>query len=557
LRGAAGALIELDRDLMKLLVRRSVLVSRIRGGRDYAASPEAVLAEKDVRIAWENGALAFSKDPRFTRQLFTLLQDLKVLSKEQAEQTGIFTLVPSAKPVSGELTGPADTRMAQMYTALAACRGDALSLEALSLSEALIDTVKACSQAGAAISRHGQGAGPGGVSVTQGAPLSFAGKTIYVGEDFFTLYLMAFLAVGRPGACRLAGGARLKGADLSVLRQTLPLFGARLAPVVPRSRGLPVSLESSGAIPPQVLIPADLPLEAVCALLLAPLLWNAPVIFNLAALPASVAAAALAEVGAVHLACGAHVETRGAQLSFSPGALQAYERPSLSLDSSLCAYLLALPAFAGGSLSLKGSWPAHLPVSLEVESLLSWAGLAVRILGTSVSVEAACPPFSVPLQCNGLSPQLGPLFLALAAKRCMFGADTPSLRRPAPFPSDDAQDALAQEFYERIGLLYADGCVSTSDTGGRVSLPAHAGAAKTGHSAWTSPDAYWSMAFALAAFLRPGLRLANPGSVTEVLPGFWSIYNSLPHPADPVRRTQAAAQESKNDKPARRRVIAD
>ena len=68
LQGAVHALIGLDKDLMKLLARRAVLVSRIRGGRDHAGTPDAIQAEKAVRTAWEAGALAFSKDPRFARQ---------------------------------------------------------------------------------------------------------------------------------------------------------------------------------------------------------------------------------------------------------------------------------------------------------------------------------------------------------------------------------------------------------------------------------------------------------------------------------------------------------
>ncbi len=548
-RGATGALIELDRDLMKLLVRRAVLVSRIRDGRDHASSPDAIQAEKAVRMAWETGALAFSKDPRFTRQLFTLLQDLKVLTKEQSEHSGSYSLSPPAKPVSGELTGPADTRTAQMYTALAACRGDSLTLNAVLLSEALMDTVKACSQVGAAVSHQNQGTSLGGISVDRGDAVSFAGKMIFLGEDFFTLCLMAFLSIGKPGTCRLTGGARLKGADLSSLRQVLPLFGARLAHVVPRSQGLPATLESSGQIPPHVVLPADLPLEAVCALLLAPLAWNVPIAFNLAALPASVATAALAEVGPVHLACGADVENRGSQLAYTPGPLNIPARPDLPLDPALSAYLLALPAFAGGSLTLKGRWFTHLPESREAEQLLSWAGLSLKCLDEAITVEADQAPFAMPLQCNDLTPELGPLFLVLAARQQALAGGAPTLPCPTPFPADEMENVLAQDFFERIGFNYADGQVTLSEQNGQSEAPAF--------SAWTSPDAHWGMAFALAAFLRSGLRLANPGNVTEVMPPFWSIYNSLPKPADPARTPKEKPQEPKDDKPARRRIIAD
>jgi hypothetical protein len=542
---------------MKLLVRRAVLVSRIRNGRDHASSPEAVQSEKAVRMAWETGALAFSKDPRFTRQLFTLLQDLKVLSKEQAEQSSTFILAPSRKAVAGEVEGPVDIRTAQMHIAVAACRGDSLFFDALPSAEALLDTINACVQAGAAISRHAEGRSPGSVAVRRGAPLSFTGKAIYVGENFFTLYLMAFLAAGRSGVCRLTGGARLKGADISFLRQLLPVFGARLAPVVPRSQGLPVSLESSGDIPSHAPLPADLPLEAVCALLSAPLVWNVPITFDLAALPASVAAAALARIAPVYLACGVDMENRGSHLIYTPGTLHPSEMPRLPLEPSLSAYLLSLPAFAGGSLTLRGVWPLHLPESREAELLLSWAGMGIRALDESVTVEATRPPFVQPLPHSDLSPEFFPLFLALAAKNRLIGASGPPLQQAAPFSAEHRDDALAREFCARLGLHYEKGCLSPLPEDACDAFSGIKEGGVTAYPAWASPDALWSMAYSLAAFLRPGLRLANPGNVTSVMPSFWNIYNTLPNPSDLPRRKRESAQEQTDEKAPRRRVIAD
>lgn len=71
-------------------------------------------------------------------------------------------------------------------------------------------------------------------------------------------------------------------------------------------------------------------------------------------------------------------------------------------------------------------------------------------------------------------------------------------------------------------------------------------------AAWISPSAPWAMALSLAAYLKPHIRLANPGVLTGLLPTFWNFYNSLPTP-DFKRR---AAQETVDAKPARRRIIA-
>ena len=544
--GATGALIELDRELMKLLVRRASLVSRIRGGRDHAASAAAVQAEKAVRVAWETGALSFSKDPRFIRQLFTLLQDIKVMTREQSENTGSFNLSPPLRPVSGVVTGPTSARAAQMRLALAACLGRPLDMNPVMLSSPLMDCIKACSQAGASIIYDG--AAYSRVRVKEGSPLSFAEKSLFTGEDAFTLHLLVFLAIGRPGVCRLSGGARLKEADLSGLRHVLPLFGARLAHVIPRSQGLPATLESSGDIPPLVVVPAEIPFESLCALLLAPLAWNVPLTLNLADLPATTATAALAEVRPLHRQAGAEVETHGSHLVFTPGPLAPPETPSLPLDPLLSAYLLALPAFAGGHFTLKGVWPSHTPEAMEAEQLLAWAGLAFRHDDAAVAVEASGTPFTMPLHCNDLSPQLGPLFLALAARRFSHAGQPFSLEGLAPFPQDETEHGLAEEFFARLGLVFKDNTLlsSSQDAPASGQTPV-----------WTSPDACWSMAYALCSYLRPGLQLANPGNVTEAMPPFWRIFNSLPAPADPGEAREQTTEEPKGDKPARRRIIAD
>ena len=586
--GPASALIELDRDLMKLLVRRATLVSRIRGGRDHAASPAAIQAEKAVRIAWETGALAFSKDPRFARQLFSLLQDIKILSKEQAENSGAFRLAPPGKALAGAITGPSSTRAAQMRIALAAGLGRSLIMERVTLSTALGDTIKACTRAGAKISYEHQGA-LARIEVAPGAKLSFQDKTLYMGEDLFTAYLMAFLAIGGPGICRFTGGSKLKDADLAPLRHALPLFGARLGHVIPHSQGLPANVESSGDIPPLVAIPENLPFEGVCALLLVPLVWNVPLALDLASLPATIATAALGEVRPLHREAGADVETHGPSLIITPSTLTPPERPALPLDPVLSAYLLAMPLFSGGSLRLEGVWPGHMPSALEAEQLLAWGGGEIHIGADFIQATAGNTPFSLPLQCEELSPQMGPLYLALKVRH-HFLRQSGALALPqnhSLFPLEDPQDFdLAQDFCARLNVSWSDGAL-TRDTdaagpcpartwGERGAKPSGAEKSAAGQSpAWSSPDANWGMAYALCAFLRPGLALANPGKISEAMPTFWGIYNSLPKPTDPAEQKHRAGRgrgaapraepEGAGDTPPRddgkatrrRRIIAD
>ena len=556
-RGAAGALIELDRDLMKLLVRRATLVSRIRGGKDHAAGPAAVQAEKAVRVAWETGALSFSKDPRFSRDLFALLQDIKVLSKERAQESGSFHLAPPKREISGVITGPTSARAAQMRLALAAFLGRPLTLEGASLCAALIDTVKTLSQAGLDAQYVYTGTGTGSVTLAAlqngKTPLAVPDKSLYVGEDLFSLHLFALFAAGKPGIWRFTGGPRLKNADLSPLRQVLPLFGARLAHVVPRSHGLPANVECSGDIPPLVVVPPDLSFEGLCALLLAPLAWDAPVTLNLAALPAALATAALAEVRPLHREVGAEVETHGPHIVFNQAQLLLPEKPVLPLDPALSSYALALPALSGGGLTLRGPWPERMPEAVQVADLLAWAGLALADSGSSISVKALGEPFTLPLQASEFPPQLTPLFLVFAALRQSLSPDQPlALPDPLPISQDDTDMALAAEFLDLLGMRLENGClVPAPDQDPNAPQKA------SPKAPWTAPDAFWSMGLSLGAFIKPGLKLANPGATSGVMPSFWSIYNSLPEPNDPALAVADKQEESADAAPARRRIIAN
>jgi hypothetical protein len=216
-----------------------------------------------------------------------------------------------------------------------------------------------------------------------------------------------------------------------------------------------------------------------------------------------------------------------------------------------------------------------MPAATEAEQLLAWAGGEISIGEDFIQVTAGSAPFRLPLQCEDISPQMGSLYLALKIKHhmlCQSGAPS-LLRNHSVFPQEEPQECeLAQDLCARLDLNWNDGNL-TEDREALAHLPA-----------WSSPDPNWGMAYALCAFLKPGLELANPGKLSEAMPAFWGIYNSLPKPTDPalqgpreergralpgadpedsgskVPRHEAGKerQENTDDKPARRRrIIAD
>jgi hypothetical protein len=90
-------------------------------------------------------------------------------------------------------------------------------------------------------------------------------------------------------------------------------------------------------------------------------------------------------------------------------------------------------------------------------------------------------------------------------------------------------------------------------------LPAPKAPARQDAIPWTAPSPAWAMAYALAAFVRPHLKLVNPGIMTTLWPRFWALYNALPEPqaapsAYSGKGEESEASEEQHDEAKRKRV---
>ncbi|WP_027188189.1 hypothetical protein [Desulfovibrio cuneatus] len=555
------ALIALDLDLMKLLTKRSRLVQRLRGGKDRAATPRAIQDEKAIRTAWEKNALSFSKDPRFSRELFNLLQELKMISKVEAEGSDGFLLSPARKPVAMNIHGPACGLAAKIQLALAAALGQKVALAPVLFTDDMGDFIAALGRAGTEVEKKANGAATWFLSLPGKAALTLSGATLHVGECPFALHLFAFLATGKPGTLRITGDAGLKNLDLAGLRAALPRLGARLSHVVPRSKGLPVNLENSGMLPTAMEVPAELPFEGVCALVVAAAAWNQAMTLDFSALPAAIAASALATVQPVLAACGVQLQVEGHLCTITPATVQVPAQPAVPMDALLSAYLLALPAFVGGRACLQGQWPSHMASAADAAALLSWAGVTLAVEAGAVTAVCDKEAFATALHGVELEGEFLPLYVVLAARACQMAKGEFVL----PYPLAGRSLSLANELFFRLDLVCDGAAVhpvaqGTQVAAGTVAEPGTEAGAEVAAEVvpaipWTSPSPYWSMALTLAALTRPGLRLVNPGSVTAVMPSYWGIINSLPAPFDPAAPSTKPKEQS--DAPVRRRIIAE
>ena len=534
-------LIELDRDMMKLLVRRAKLVGKLRGGKTHAATPAAANAEKEVRTAWEKNAQSFSRDDKFTRQLFALLQEVKVDSRAEAESRPGYNLAPPRKPVSVTMPGPLSVTGVRMLAVLAGVLGQDLALDNVVLNNPLMDCVKALNSAGARFEWK-TGARPGeGVLSHDGrgrAILTATDKGLYLGEDILTMYLMAFAAASQTGKSRFTGGSGLKMADLSPLRRFLPELGARFANSVPKSNGLPANVEASGALPDHITLPADLPRQGVMALFCAVAAWKKKVTIDCGALPLPLFTSAVAECLPVLRVCSVNDGIQGTVLTLDARETAVPSSGFGYIDPVLAAYILALPAFAGGSVFLEGQWERELPQAAQVAGMLAAAGVVLRADETGMGSGLDTLPetgLGSPQDISGVDDDLVPLGLALCARNAWRG----KVATPLPLLPESADMSIVEGFCAHLGLACGDGVIASQASDGNAGKK----------DPWTSPSPAWTFAFALCAFDSPGSSLANPALTNTLMPAFWPLYNSLPDPS--MKKTPEKQEKT------RRRIIAD
>ncbi len=522
-RGDLGAIMDIDADILHLIARRSHLLSRLSSGGRLASEKEKIL-----RLAWESKAARLSRDSRLSRDFFVLLQSIEILSRAEEEQGG-YNLAPSFEAVDIRLPAPTDLMAARCWLALAAASGQKLMVERLPLTNAVVSAIKALNQMGGQIGWDDDGViqSRGGSGLTRNMD-----KVIHIGDDAFNFWLVLAFSAGMPTRLKITGENSLRFLNLAPVRHFLPQLGVRLTNVIPSQDGLPVRIECSGLTPPEVTLPDDIPEDFAAALVLASAFWEHPcrIVFSERAPRLLPLVLSILEVS------GAAVRYEEGAVKVERGTLSLPEKPVIPVDPMVAAVLLMLPGFNGGRVELSGGW-GHFRAHGLVEKMLQDAGLDVAYAADSVVCSGKSRATAAPTAADlaailEVCPELLPLAALITAAAVCEGEKT-------GMPELSGEDRhLFTAFSAVCGVEERDGVLVC---GG-----------KDAPGFWVAPSASWAMAYALAAFLRPNIRLSNPGIVFGRFPSFWKIYNALPCPD----LTGRERQETEDVRPARRRVIA-
>ncbi|MGE4299206.1 MAG: hypothetical protein AB7E47_14405 [Desulfovibrionaceae bacterium] len=544
---------ELDEAIFQLLARRGALTKKIKSAR-RGSGPGRSESETERLLwrTWEQGAAQYGPDAKLWRQLFTVVQSLAFKPREDGRGAIGFVLAPRRAPVDIAIPGPGSLRQTRLWASLATQADQPFSLPGVLVNDHLMECITAFDQVGAKLYRDETG-----LRSREGGALDFNDKVVFAGDDPLNLFMLLFLALTEPCRVKFTGGSSLKLLHLRPLEGLMTQLGARLTSVIPRTSGLPARLEASGVLPDEVLVPAGTPADAVLALAAAAPSYPLGLALRFAE-PAM--ADAVAEILPLFAQCGVDAVLADGTLRIAHAIPQLPRKAMVQIDPFLGAAMLALPRFtqpptgkAGepNRVRLKGQWPATAPEAKVALKLLQLARLNVSIDADGITAEADPEArgiqYPVALDTSAV-PSYFPLSLALATALFETAPAKAAVVLSAP-----ELPAETEEFLTRFGL-------ASEPVEGGIRVTAATEAGERSHSPWMSPAARWTVAYALAAMCKPGQSLANPGGITEIMPGFWGFYNSLPNPSVVLthHRQEEDVKEQQvkddGDKPTKRRI---
>jgi 3-phosphoshikimate 1-carboxyvinyltransferase len=538
-QGGLNALLDIDQDLLRLVARRSRILQDLPQGRERSR------LERTLRSSWEAAAGRISRDPQLVRRLFALLQTVQCLPRprdnDDADEKTFFILSPNRRPLDVDLLMPIDGRLARYLIVMAAISNRPCLITGVMFNDSMIELIKGFNQLNPTLRwEEGRLSCVPDRSGGLGDDKLFTDRALHIGNDRFNFLLLLFAMAVRPCRLKIMGDSDLKLADLSFLRRFLPSVGARFTSIVPGQDGLPARLEASGILPEVIRIPASLETDAVMSLCVALACSSLEHAVEVRFEDHGDVVDILGECGEIFAIAGAAPQMGAASVLFPATSDPLSGMPgeiTLTVDRGAALSSMLTLAFAGGRARIIGLWPDN-PPGRAVWRLLEHAGLRLERNGTCILAECPGNVRIAPLDdalCRDIEVHLRPFLVLLAAHMAITQGEG-----ALPACLDDWSRDITDDFLSVLGV---------TREGSRL-RPVPGAQDASARIPWSSPDAFWAIALALAAFDRPGLNLLNPGIVTSHMAGFWKWYNGLPNPTYRRPDNLESAQSSASPPPA-------
>jgi 5-enolpyruvylshikimate-3-phosphate synthase/chorismate mutase len=529
------------------MIRRAELMAQSIAERKKSGGP-AVDAEEEKRLwkIWLDASKDKGLDMKLVRRLFVVLNGLTYEHAEDLRRGAYtLTLAPELKPFDSILMeGPTSHLAAMAHTAAAARSKKVLSLSPVILNDPLLDLVKALNQIGAKLDWKDNA-----VTAELGGGVRFSERRIYVGNEIFTFFHTAALAVSIPGRSTFVGGPYLKSADLKSCAAFLLELGVRMTSIEPYSTGLPVRVESAGTFPSRVTVPEELPAEALAAFVLAAPIFPEGMRFSCASeqMQKFIADPWLACVLDVLQQWGITIEEGEGELVVPHGELTPPSAFLLPLDGALTALVASFVRVCGGSLRLKGPKPKAFEEKAEMFRFLEMSGLILKIEDEGISVEAGEAPAEIVYDC-GKDESLLALAVALVAG--------------CPGRAELIFD-VGSEHGEAAGrILRLTGRTIFEKPGGITMEAGRPEIRRVPQSPFPVPSPIWNFTLCAVSYLAQGVSPSEPGALATVWPGFWHLFRTVlsgksfdPQEAEGEADSADNNEDTKHDGPKKRRIV--
>lgn len=528
-------LAQIDEKLTSILATRTALLARAAASRRAKnlgiTDPNQ---EKKLWQTWREAAGHENLEPQILKKIFHLANNLAYarVEKNSASEKPLC-LFPRRKPVNIDIEAPRDQILRSMMFFLGATSPTPLTVapfQGNDISLELINALNLCGFNVVFTSRE--------CLIQPTTSWSMDNKIIYAGQSKFHFYLLLCLALGKVTKAKFTGSTKLKILDLRPLQEILPKLGARLTSVEPHSNGLPVRLESSALLPEVMDIPAGLSKKFILALTVAATTYASGLTIRL---DDSYANSTLLRKGIAFLQQyipELQFEGLSIIVPASPATLDL-SHVDIPIDPLMSLYLLVMPFFNDGTVTLHGKWPEILPHMHDVMDILYEFGLRMHVGSNKISSTMATRPKSIAIDIASCQECL-PLVLAIGL----------GLKAPCRIVLDTTREDVehAQDLLDALGAGYsiAPGVL-------QLGLPSTKRPVET---AWQSPGPFWTLAGALVSFIHPGVCLSNADNISSAWPWFWKIFMNLPEPQNFMHPLQNDEQpdDIHDDKPKRKRI---
>lgn len=527
-------LAQIDEKLVSLLVARTNLLSRASASR--RAKNLGITDPHQEKILWQTwkaSSKADNLEPQILKKVFHLANNLSYARVERnSANDKPLCLYPRRKPVNIDLDAPRDQILRSMMFFLGATSKTAITVAPFQGNDISLELINALNLCGFGLSFHNRQ-----FTSTPVSAWSMDNKIIYAGQSKFHFYLLLCLALGQVTRAKFTGSTKLKIHDVRPVQDLLPQLGARLTVVEPHSNGLPVRIESSGQLPESITIPPGLSKKFILALVVAATTYRSGLSIRL---HDSYWNSKILQKGIHFLQTYLpEIQFEGVNITIPPAAAEFdHTHVDIPVDPLMSLYLLVMPFFVDGSVTLQGRWPDS-EYNQDILDILQEFGLRFKTEADSMTASMQNRPVNISLDISGRHEYL-PLITALAIAlpgTCTITLDT---NREDLETAQDLLEHLNAEYSLEPGLLRI----------GKLGIK------KDKDTAWQSPGPYWTLSGALISFTCAGICMSNADNISSVWPWFWKIFMNLPEPQNFIHPPRGGEQNETpdDDKPKRKRI---